>query len=178
MTAEVASYPGPSGANADAGPDRFRALMADFPTGVAVVTTVDGTGRPHGFTCTALCSVSLSPPTLLVSVSSRSASLAALLRRGWFAVNLLADTAVATAARFAAPVEERFAGLAWAPGPAAGMPCLSGGVCGSAECRVSAVWPVGDHTIVLGAVEVISQQPAVPLLYGQRRYEPFGAAAR
>src|SRR5439155_979792 len=47
-------------------PDRFRAMMSAFPTGVAVVTTTDADGRPHGMTCSSVCSVTLEPPTLLV----------------------------------------------------------------------------------------------------------------
>ena len=76
--------------------------MADFPTGVAVVTTTDLSGRPHGFTCSALCSVTVTPPTLLVCANLHGAFLAALLERGLFAVNLLAESAIPTATRFSA----------------------------------------------------------------------------
>jgi len=151
--------------------------MADFPTGVAVVTTTDLSGRPHGFTCSALCSVSVMPPTLLVCTNLRGAFLAALLESGVFAVNLLAESAIPTAVRFSSASIERFADLRWAPGPATGMPLLRDDVCGAAECEVGGTIPVGDHMIVLGSVRAVHPQQDVPLVYGQRRYGRFGPPA-
>jgi flavin reductase (DIM6/NTAB) family NADH-FMN oxidoreductase RutF len=151
--------------------------MADFPTGVAVVTTTDLSGRPHGFTCSALCSVTVTPPTLLVCANLHGAFLAALLERGLFAVNLLAESAIPTATRFSAASIERFADLAWLPGPATGMPLLRDDVCGAAECQVGRAIPVGDHMIVLGSVRAVRSHQDEPLVYGRRRYGRFGPPA-
>ncbi|MFI9841235.1 flavin reductase family protein [Nonomuraea sp. NPDC051941] len=57
----------------------------------ALVASVDGEGRPHGLTCDSLTSITLSPPTLLVSVGGGSGTLEAVLSRRAFAVNLLHD---------------------------------------------------------------------------------------
>jgi flavin reductase (DIM6/NTAB) family NADH-FMN oxidoreductase RutF len=149
--------------------------MADFPTGVAVVTTTDLSGRPHGFTCSALCSVTVTPPTLLVCANLHGASLAALLERGLFAVNLLAESAIPTAVRFSSASIERFAGLPWLPGPATGMPLLRDDVCGAAECEVGGAIPVGDHMIVLGSVRAVRSHQDIPLVYGRRCYGRFGS---
>jgi len=40
-------------------PGQFRRALAQFASGVTVVTTVDGNGRPLGLTVSAFCSVSL-----------------------------------------------------------------------------------------------------------------------
>ena len=67
----------------------FRALMTRFPTGVTVVTAMDGGGRPQGMTCSSLASVCLRPPTLLVCLRTLSATQRAVEATGAFAVNLL-----------------------------------------------------------------------------------------
>jgi flavin reductase (DIM6/NTAB) family NADH-FMN oxidoreductase RutF len=157
-----------------AAPDGFRDFMADFPTGVSVLTSAGPDGRPVGCTCSALCSVTLTPPTLLVCVTYGT-TLATLLAAGRFAVNLLGEGAAAIAQQFSAPGTDRFTHVTWSPGPVLGMLCLRGEVCGSAECLVAAIHPAGDHVIVLGRVAALVPGSADPLLYGRRR---FAALAR
>ena len=53
----------------------FRTIMASFPTGVTVITTVDEDGSPKGFTSNAVSSVSMDPPLLLVCVALTSETL-------------------------------------------------------------------------------------------------------
>ena len=65
--------------------------MSAFPTGVAVVTTLDAEGGPRGLTTNALCAVSAEPPLLLVCVDRESRTLPALLHSGRFVVNFLVD---------------------------------------------------------------------------------------
>ena len=43
----------------------FFDIMASFPSGVAIVTTLDSDGTPRGLTTTAVASVSADPPLLL-----------------------------------------------------------------------------------------------------------------
>src|SRR3989442_7293504 len=75
-------------------PDEFRQALGHFATGVTVVTTSDGDGRPTGLTASAFTSVSLDPPLVLVCVDHKSQSYPALRERGRFAVNILRrDTA-------------------------------------------------------------------------------------
>jgi flavin reductase (DIM6/NTAB) family NADH-FMN oxidoreductase RutF len=45
--------------------------MGCWTTGVAVITTVDRNGRPHGMTVNSLTSVSLDPPLLLALSRSK-----------------------------------------------------------------------------------------------------------
>ena len=40
----------------------FFEVMASFPSGVAIVTTLDADGTPRGLTTTAVCSVSARDP--------------------------------------------------------------------------------------------------------------------
>jgi flavin reductase (DIM6/NTAB) family NADH-FMN oxidoreductase RutF len=55
--------------------DLFVEIMASYPAGVAVVTTLDVDGTPKGLTTTAVSSVSAEPPLLLVCVDLKSRTL-------------------------------------------------------------------------------------------------------
>jgi flavin reductase (NADH) len=83
--------------------DVFRSLMSEFPTGVAVVTSLDHDGEPRGMTCSALCSVTGTPPTLLVCLCRESPTLNAVIRCGRFAVNFLRVARAGGAAACAVP---------------------------------------------------------------------------
>ncbi|WP_407552378.1 flavin reductase family protein [Streptomyces sp. Pv4-95] len=154
--------------------DAFRALMGSHPSGVAVITTADERGTPHGFTCTALCSVSLDPPQLLVCANTSGSTLPVLAARGAFVVNLLHGEGRRAAEAFAGPAADRFRTVPWRPAPATGLPALAEDAHALAECRVSRLVPAGDHTVVIGEVlrtETPDPAPgAAPLLYGRRRY--------
>jgi flavin reductase (NADH) len=152
----------------------FRAMMRGFPTGVAIVTTLDHTGRPAGLTCSSMCSVSLEPPMLLVCVRAASPTLAALLDRGRFAVNLLHGGAQAAAELFASGDPDRFRGVTWHVGDGDGGPHLGEDAHAVADCRISSSVRAGDHTVVFGKVYGVTLQPGRrPLLYGNRRYTPW-----
>ncbi|MFI7869554.1 flavin reductase family protein [Streptomyces salinarius] len=154
--------------------DAFRALMGSHPSGVAVVTTADARGTPYGFTCTALCSVSLDPPQLLVCAAAGGSTLPVLAARGAFTVNLLHGSGRRAAQAFAGPAAERFTTVPWRPGHLTGLPVLPQDSHATAECRVARTVPAGDHTIVIGEVlhteTHVPAAEAAPLLYGMRRY--------
>ncbi|GAA1216962.1 flavin reductase family protein [Prauserella alba] len=147
----------------------FRTMMAGFPTGVAVVASTDPAGRPWGMTCSSLCSVSMTPPALLVSLREGSPTLSAVIERGRFTVNLLHERARTTAELFASGRRERFDLVDWDVGTAG--PHLTADSHAIADCRVTAAHPVADHVVVYGEVDdVLGVRDGRPLLYGMRRY--------
>lgn len=148
----------------------FRELMNVFPSGVSVVTTRDTDGTPHGLTCTSMCSVSLRPPTLLTCVHQLSGTLAALLRRGAFAVNLLHEGGRSAAEVFATACRDRFAAVGWQRTPRRSLPWLFEDAHAVAECRVTRTLEAGDHIVVFGEVDGVFTAPGRPLLYGLREY--------
>ncbi|MER5494366.1 flavin reductase family protein [Streptomyces sp. NPDC002490] len=167
-------------------PTRFRTLMAGFPSGVAILTVVDtASGRPWGMTCSAVCAVSLSPPTLLVCVRVGSPTLDTMLREGTFAVNLLHDRARSAAELFASGAPHRFERVRWEHAADRGGPHLVEEAHTVADCAVSGRQVVGSHTVVFGEVYGMRQHRFPrPLLYGLRRYaswprdaEPPGGGA-
>jgi flavin reductase (NADH) len=154
--------------------DSFRALMAHFPSGVAIVTTLDSDGRPWGMTCSSVCSVTPEPPTLLVCLRLQSPTLRAILERGAFTVNLLHKHAQPVAELFASAAADRFDRVRWDISPASGGPRLTQYAIATADCQVSRNELVGDHVVVFGEITHVSLRPDnVPLLYGLRQYRAW-----
>lgn len=157
----------------------FRSLMANFPAGVAVVTTAEPDGERHGMTCTAVSSVSVDPPTLLVCCQRSSRTLSAVVRARTFAVNLLSDKARAVAELFATRCADRFERVAWTARPGCGGPHLHQHAHTIADCRVTGSVAVGDHVVVFGEVFDVTtadDAPPRPLVYGMREYWSLGLA--
>jgi flavin reductase (DIM6/NTAB) family NADH-FMN oxidoreductase RutF len=151
----------------------FMDLMSSFPAGVVVVTTVSPEGILYGMTCSSMVSVTLAPPTLLVSLRSSSPTLEAIRQRGCFAVNLLNVDGVYAARLFSSPTPSRFSRIAWKASPVMRLPWLIEHAFAYVDCRLAETYPVGDHMLTIGHVTIIHQSAGQPLLYGQRRYSAF-----
>jgi flavin reductase (DIM6/NTAB) family NADH-FMN oxidoreductase RutF len=155
---------------------QFRSLMSTFPTGVAIVTSTEPDGTPWGMTCSTVCAVALSPPTLLVCLRRGSPTLRAMLRLSAFAVNLLHDGGQDAAELFASGDADRFDRVRWVGEPRFGLPHLVDDAHAIADCEVTGTIPVGDHLVVFGEVWQVEQRtPAEnsPLLYGFRQYSSW-----
>lgn len=131
----------------------FRACMRLLPTGVSLLTA--GTGDDViGMTVNSVVSVSLTPPTLLVSVH-RQARLTAVAPVGAaFTVGFLGGDEILLSRQFAAATRPvgaaAVAAMAGRPG-STGVP-VPGHALGVVECVVREVFPVGDHVLLIGAV--------------------------
>lgn len=149
-------------------PRALRRALGSFVTGVTVVTTLDGEGRPRGLTANSFTSVSLDPPLVLVCIAQASSSCAVFAACGGFAVNVLGEEQRPLCDRFAARSADRFAGVAWAAG-ATGAPRLEGSLA-SLDCSVHGRVPAGDHMILIGRIEDYAVRPGRPLVFGQGGY--------
>ncbi|MCW2964921.1 MAG: flavin reductase [Actinomycetia bacterium] len=151
--------------------DVFRQVMGTLASGVAVVTTVDTDGRPRGLTTTAVTSVSLDPPLLLVCVGSQSRTLPAIQRAGRFTVNLLDSTFPAVALHFASSLDDKFADIAWRAG-ANDCPVLHEHALAWAECHTEREVDAGDHVVFVGRVHDgnLAGTGRLPLTYFRGRY--------
>ena len=152
--------------------------MSAFPTGVAIVTTLDENGEPKGLTTNAICSVSADPPMLLVCVDKTSRTLAALRHARRFVVNFMSDGCADLCALFASKADDKFAAVAWEPG-LGGVPCLVEQALAIAECRTEQELEAGDHLVLTGVVEA-GRPPdpeRVTILYYRRSYGSTPTAA-
>jgi flavin reductase (DIM6/NTAB) family NADH-FMN oxidoreductase RutF len=148
--------------------NELRRVMGHFATGVTVVTTRDVDGKPYGLTANAVCSVSLTPPLLLICVDKSAESHPALQRSRLFAVNVLALDHEDLSRRFAVSGGDKFVDVPHRAG-ITGAPLLEG-VLATAECRVVAVHDAGDHTIYIGEVEHVDATGGDPLLFFRGQY--------
>ncbi|MVU78122.1 flavin reductase [Nocardia sp. ET3-3] len=148
----------------------LRTVMAQWATGVVVVTTRTADGGRHGMTASSFTSVALDPPLVSVCVTSSGATCRMIRHSGVFAVNMLGSDHREVGRRFAGPaLGDRFALGDWATA-STGAAVLADAVAWL-DCVVAACYPAGDHTIVLGLVrDAAMPRPAAPLIYHDRTY--------
>ena len=155
--------------------DDFRKACGLWATGVSIVTTRDTDGKGYGLTMNAVTSLSLDPPLFIVCVDNKSDTLEPIKRSRAFAINVLASAQQDLSNAFAKKNPDKFAGVPHESG-VTGAPLLTGRLLGI-ECTVSAIHAEGDHHIVIGKVEGLSQNPdaeTAPLLYYRGRYAALG----
>lgn len=158
--------------------DAFREVMSAFPAPVSVVTAVDAEGQPRGLTCSAVASLSLDPPTVLVCVNQGNHSLEAIRGSGGFVINLLRQGRDEVSAVFASPSPDKFAGVTWRPSPASGLPWLHSDALAFVDCRLVGELAVGSHAVLIGLARAsrsagpngASAEDSGALLYWRRAY--------
>ena len=169
---DSATAPGPADAawEHDGHRDLYRTLAAS----VAVVTA-DTAAGPTGMTASSVMAVSLDPPLLVVSLAHGSGTLAAIRRRRWFAVNLLAEDQRPIAARFAQgrPGWVKFSGVDLA----AGSPPVLDAALAGAVCHLEWTRRCGDHTLVLGRIVRHWSGPGSPLIWHRSDYHRVAPGA-
>jgi flavin reductase (DIM6/NTAB) family NADH-FMN oxidoreductase RutF/DNA-binding IclR family transcriptional regulator len=146
----------------------LRQVLGSFVTGVTVITTLDGSGKPHGLTANSFSSVSLDPPLILWSQARTSPSHPVFSSCKRFAVNILADEQVDISNQFARGSADKFAGTATHAG-LGGVPLIEG-CAAHLECRLVNSYPGGDHVVFIGQVERIARHPRQPLVFGGGKY--------
>lgn len=145
---------------------RFRDAMAAVCTPVAVVTGMDG-DRPHGTTVSAFASLSMTPPSVLVSLDRGSDLLALVLASGRFGMNVLGSAQSALAGQFARKGQDKFYEVPWRID--GGVPRIAG-VAHWMAAEVMETTQVADHTVVFGRVTKIASEEIPPLTYHGREF--------
>jgi flavin reductase (DIM6/NTAB) family NADH-FMN oxidoreductase RutF len=159
-------------AMADSQPDLsqdFRAAMRRVASTVNVIT-ICVNGEPMGITATAMSSLSLDPPSLLVCIN-RAASLHASMEDvSHFSVNVLHRDQEAVAGMFA---DRRHLALRFADGwhVACDRPPRLAEAQAALLCRRIDHHRFGTHSIFIGQVEeVVLREGVHPLVYLNGRY--------
>jgi len=156
----------------------YRRIFGSLPTTVAVVTTRDEAGGPTGTTTNTVTALSLDPPMLLVCLDLGSATLAAVRRHGFFAVNFLAETGAEISRRLAQRAADKFSGVRSASVEGiAGSPVFAEDVVAHAECTLHEEIVVGDHAILIGLISGGSAHERAPLMYHRGVYSPWRPGA-
>ena len=153
--------------------DMYREAMARLGAAVNVITTAGPDGR-RGFTASAVCSVTDTPPTLLVCCNRRNDSHPALVANRIMCVNTLSagQTEISDVFAGGEEGEARFDTGRWHT-LQTGAPALHGAVV-SFDCRIVQITEVGTHSVVFGEVLAIARGPVHDgLMYFGRAYHPL-----
>ena len=150
--------------------DQYRAVMRNFPASVNVITAKRDT-QDHGMTATAVCSVSMDPASLIISINNNTLLHDMLLETAAIAVNVLNDTQsqISNAFSGAVPPEDRFKAAEWAR-HSSGLYTLQTAV-SVVICHRKAAVPYGTHTIFIGDVQDVPVLTSAPsLVYANGSY--------
>jgi flavin reductase (DIM6/NTAB) family NADH-FMN oxidoreductase RutF len=143
----------------------FRRVASYYPTGVTVVTCVDGGGGVRGMTANSFVTVSVAPPTVLVSINQHGRMHALVSERGVYGVSVLRANDVVLSRHFAGTPDPAVTPEYCYTG---GVPLLASAVARFA-CRVVRAVPVNDHTLFVAEVVACSQASESPLLFFRSR---------
>lgn len=147
----------------------LRRAMANFATGVTIVTCVRD-GVHYAMTCNSFTSISLDPPLVMVSASQKGRFHEHFIAVDSWAVSVLATGQGAIARHFANSARDRRRQFETVPhrvSERTGAALIEGSLAWL-ECNTVRVVPAGDHSIVLGSVlgaELHDQADARPLTY-------------
>jgi flavin reductase (DIM6/NTAB) family NADH-FMN oxidoreductase RutF len=166
----------PSTPGASAEGAAFRDVIRHLASGVTIITS-SLSGEPVGMTATAVCSVSATPPMLLVSLTTASRTAQGVMETGAFAVHLLQHSGRKYAEQFASR-DLHFQGVKYASTPDKQIPVLNE-VLGWFLCQVEQSLPVADHMIFVGRVLQceLKEKSQDPLLYFDRNYRKLAPGA-
>jgi len=152
--------------------DQFKDSMRHLAGAVSVITVGRGEDRT-GFTATSVSSLSIEPPSVLVSLNRNSSSWPVLQRHGTFAVNVLAHDQQHIADRFAGrggiKGAERYHGADWTE-LVTGTLALSDALT-VLDCELDEAIDRHSHSILIGRVRAITiRGEAQPLVYWHGAY--------
>jgi flavin reductase (DIM6/NTAB) family NADH-FMN oxidoreductase RutF len=143
-------------------PDEFRDVISHFASGVTVITALAG-DRPYGTTASAVTSLSLEPPMLLICMNKQSETGRAVAAAGHFAVNILGADQIDLARRFARKGGDKFDGVQVKPGRW-GEPLFEEALA-TLECRVAEQTAVATHYVFMAEVVSGTARAGTPLAY-------------
>jgi flavin reductase (DIM6/NTAB) family NADH-FMN oxidoreductase RutF len=159
-------------------PESFRTLLRGMASSVTIVSTEWAKTR-HGMVATAVMSLSLEPPSLVLAVN-RSASIhSPLHERGAFVINVLSRWDEPIARGFSrASGESRFAFGPWttlrSTNPMSnGLPYLANAQA-AVFCQLRESRPAGTHSLLIASVaDLMHDQKRAPLVYCDGTYGRF-----
>lgn len=150
--------------------EEFKKAVGKFPTGVAVISTVQD-NKLWGFTANSFVSVSLSPPLISFCRNKASGSFEAFKKSSHFIINTLASDQEEVAKHFAQGLQDKFKDIDYELSDITNSPLISGSVC-FIECRQYKQFECGDHVIFVGEViKTKINQDKHSLIYFDKSYK-------
>jgi flavin reductase len=150
--------------------ETFRDAMAQLGAAVHVITT-DGPAGRAGFTASAVCSITDTPPSVLVCINRTSSAYHAVTTNARLCINTLSADQHDVSAGFAkkGSMDQRFRHGKWIE--RAGKPPHLVEASASIDCAVINRVQVGTHDILICEVsEIVSNSHPGVLIYYDRKY--------
>jgi len=170
----IASLPRnlPETVAAEVSATEFREALSKAITPVTILAT-DGPNGRAGVTCSAVCSVCDTPPTVLVCVNRKSFANSVIKANGILTVNWLSKDQSELSQLFAGvgglSMAERFASSQWGI-LASGAPYCKEAMM-TLDCHVADAIEVGTHSLIFARVMATTKaDERHPLAYYQRAY--------
>lgn len=150
----------------------FRNAMAHLPAAVNVIST-DGPAGRCGITASAVCSVTDTPPTVLVCINRNSAMHEVFRQNGQLCVNVLSDEHEELAMHFAGATKvsmaERFVPEEWYAG-VSGQPVLHQALV-TLQGHIKECKDVGTHSVMFVELDAINvREEKDSLIYFNRLF--------
>jgi len=143
----------------------YRKAIALFPTGVAVVTAEDGIGGIHGMTVSSFTSISLDPPTVMISL--KAGRMHQLVNNsGVYGVSILKSNQSDYSAHFSGKLNPKISPNFVTRDH---VPTLEDSL-GWFECRVIERIQIKDHTLFIAQISAFGHGKGSPLIYYASRF--------
>ncbi len=144
----------------------FKRAMRRLAATVTIITTADVNGTRYGMAATAVNSLAMDPPSLLICVNHSASIHAPLVGHGSFCVNVLTTEHEELVAAFGGKLkgEARFQVGDWRSDEG-GMPYLADAQ-SNLFCEIDSVVPYATHSIVIGRVVAARVEDSIrPLIF-------------
>ena len=143
----------------------LRTVMANFATGVTLLTTLKADGSVQAMTANAFASIALDPPLVMVSIGNARNTYPHVKQSGRYAISVLRSDQIEIARHFAQEDDERTdnAPVEYSQSKAE-MPVVTGCLA-FLDCKVVATHPHGDHTIFVAEVVETQISSGEPLIF-------------
>jgi flavin reductase (DIM6/NTAB) family NADH-FMN oxidoreductase RutF len=153
-------------------PMRFRKTVSLFATGIAIITCEDDGGQVHGMTINSFTSISLDPPTVLISLKPGKAH-RLITRSGRFGASILNEGQQHFSSHFSGRPQEVVPDFMVRHRVPTLRQCLAW-----FECEISEKVQVNDHTLFLARVVQCDGIDGSPLMFfGSKYHRPVLAGA-
>lgn len=149
----------------------FKRAMRTVASTVSIISTTENNGARHGMVATAVNSVSMDPPSLLICVNHGASIHEPLIARGKFCVNVLSTEHEELVSAFSGRLKgaERFQLGDWRQ-EEDGMCYLHDAQC-NVFCHVDRVVPFATHSIIIGRVSAVNVAEYVsPLVFADGKF--------
>jgi flavin reductase ActVB len=146
----------------------FRQAMSQFPSGVTIVTTPNGSDCA-GFTASAFSSLSLNPPLVLVCLQKDADCYEAFAKSDAMGISILAVGQTEIAMRFATRGADKFGPGGLFDGELTRAPLVHGATV-HLECEIVERPDGGDHTILVGKVLRAKTADVEPMIHYNRKF--------